>query len=222
MLALLSVNHGRWCHQNFGRVLQLSDHFWGPQRRRHHGLSSMTRHAVHFGSGRPTGQSRDSSGSRAPAEPSRPPTSTRGRGVRAAGRRARAAGAPSGFVRPLARSLAAGPGAPPALPCPLRTRPSRAGRLASREIACSALACPRAGPTSWRSRRAGPAEGLGVQLPHPGLRAPCPRSRRPSLLRPGSVLSDTCIPATSFHLLVPVCFLGYTESHFRFSVSSLC
>ncbi|XP_055398550.1 uncharacterized protein LOC129624532 [Bubalus kerabau] len=154
-----------------------------------------------------------------PPEPSRPPTSTRGREVRAAGRRARTVGAPSGLARPLARSLAAGPGAPPALPCTLRTRPSRAGRLASREIACSALACPRAGPISWRSRRAGPAEGLGAQLPHPGLRAPCPRSRRPSLLRPGSVLSDTCIPATSFHLLVPVCFLGYTESHFRFSMS---
>lgn len=39
-------------HQNFGRVLQLSDHFWGPKRRRHHGLSSMTRHALHYGSGR--------------------------------------------------------------------------------------------------------------------------------------------------------------------------
>lgn len=44
-------------HQNFGRVLQLSDHFWGPQRRRHHGLSSMTRHALHSGSRAAAGQS---------------------------------------------------------------------------------------------------------------------------------------------------------------------
>lgn len=45
-----------------------------------------------------------------PPEPSRPPTSTRGREVRAAGLRARAVGAPSGLARLLARSLAAGPG----------------------------------------------------------------------------------------------------------------
>lgn len=53
-------------HQNFGRVLQLSDHFWGPQRRRHHGLSSMTRHALHSGKGVADDQSARPAGLRAP------------------------------------------------------------------------------------------------------------------------------------------------------------
>lgn len=53
-------------HQNFGRVLQLSDHFWGAQRRRHHGLSSMTRHALHSGSGAAADQSVRLEGQRAP------------------------------------------------------------------------------------------------------------------------------------------------------------
>lgn len=53
-------------HQNFGRVLQLSDHFWGPQRRRHHGLSSMTRHALHSGKGVAADQSARPGGLRAP------------------------------------------------------------------------------------------------------------------------------------------------------------
>lgn len=72
-------------HQNFGRVLQLSDHFWGPQRRRHHGLSSMTRHALHSGSGRRAGQSHGAPGSRAPAgavAAADVDAGSRGRGVR--------------------------------------------------------------------------------------------------------------------------------------------
>lgn len=172
-------------HQNFGRVLQLSDHFWGPQRRRHHGLSSMTRHAVHFGSGRPAGQSRDSSGSRAPARAvaaADVDAGSRGQGCGLAGLRARAVGAPTGLARLLARSLAAGPGgaSSSAVSSVDASLPGRAA-CALRERVLRARVPP-CGLTSWRSRRAGPAEGLGAQLSHAGLRAPCPPSRRPSLL----------------------------------------
>ena len=46
------TNHEGWCHHNLGRVLQPSAPSGRPQRRRWDGLFSVTRPALHYGSGR--------------------------------------------------------------------------------------------------------------------------------------------------------------------------
>ncbi|KAM9674621.1 uncharacterized protein ACBT57_005851 isoform 1-T1 [Dama dama] len=167
-----------------------------------------------------------------PPEPSRPPTSTQGRGVTGAGGRGLWAGEGCGRspgtgclpARPFARRRPRGR----LWPCPVlceRVPPRQGGLRPARArapVRGRRGIGPRSGPaparpTSGRSRRAGLARAQCPASP------PEPESALSALApalncwRPGSVLSDTCVPATSFHLLVPVCFLGYTESQFRFS-----
>ena len=151
----------------------------------------MTRHALHSGSGRPAGQSRDSSGSRAPARAvaaADVDAGSRGHGCW----RARTVGAPPGPAasRP-ARSLAAGAGGAsgPAVSSVNASLPGRAACAPRERVPpCGAGTGPGRGRGQPpRGRLPGGADGqvwqgLRAQLPHPSLRAPCPRSRRPSLL----------------------------------------
>lgn len=179
----------------------------------------MTRHAVHFGSGRPAGQSRDSSGSRSPprAVAAADVDAVARSGLRACGPAGQGCGRSTGLARLLARSLAAGPGAPPALPCPLWTRRSgRGGLRPARVLPRSRAPC---GLTSWRSRRAGPAEGLRPSFPR-GPESPCPPSRRPSLLETRLCSERHLHTCYSFHLLVPVCFFGNFENPVSFRYGS--
>lgn len=176
VLALFIIDHGRWGHQNFGRVLQLSDHFWGPERHRHLGLSSMTRHALHYGSGTAAGQSR--------RDP-RAPRALRGRhGGRGRGRR-RAAGP----GRPDAESWAAGEEG-------RLGRPARAGSPAGRTTGPGrwgrAVATPglRAGAPALISPSSPPPARFPPPRTVPAAPAlslrPCP-SRRPGRSSPARV-----------------------------------